>query len=396
MPGLLHDLATALFGPDRPPPPATRPRSRWRDRLIPVWVLGFVWLTVQHTVVYIGTSGLGPLFGGIIGGLMVVPLAVAMRRPLWAWRLALVVMALDQVLRGPDEGPKWYDVQLLAGLAVLAMVAARYRPGVSVWVGGVSTLPFVAGDVESAALLVLLVLLLGDQIRRRRDSQSALAVQAEISELANARRAVLEERTRIAREMHDVVAHHMSMIAVRAETAPFRLSEVPEPVRAELVDIAVAARAAMSDMRRLLSVLRSEEAAPRAPQPGLPDLPALLAQAGGSGMTISASGVESPPDVPEPVGLAAYRIAQESLANAGRHAPGQPVNLCLVAGDRALVVEVRNDLPAGPTTSVGTGHGTTGMRERAQLLGGTLIAGPDGAGGYRVRAELPYGAEGAT
>ena len=200
---------------------------------------------------------------------------------------------------------------------------------------------------------------------------------------------MLEERARIAREMHDVVAHHMSMIAVRAETAPYRLTGLPEPAREELAVIAVAARAALSDMRRLLGALRSEDGtAPTAPQPGLAEVPALVETARAAGLDVT---FEWPDlgDVPETVGLAAYRILQEALANAARHAPDGPVTVAGRGFADRLELEVRNKR-TGADVGPGGGHGLIGMRERAELLGGELTAGPDRFD-FVVAARLPFG-----
>jgi signal transduction histidine kinase len=185
----------------------------------------------------------------------------------------------------------------------------------------------------------------------------------------------------------------MSMIAVQAETAPYRVADLSEPARAELATIANAARSALTDMRRLLGVLRAEsESAPREPQPGLAELPALVATAQRAGVPVTFDTPQSLAGVPEPVGLAAYRIAQEALANAARHAPGGPVKVLVGADSTRLVLTVGNGPPSTGTgpAQAGTGHGLMGMRERAALLGGTLSAGPDQMGGYRVVAVLPY------
>jgi signal transduction histidine kinase len=189
-----------------------------------------------------------------------------------------------------------------------------------------------------------------------------------------------------------VVAHHMSMIAVQAETAPYRLDELPPSARDELATIATAARAALVDMRRLLGVLRAEDdETPRAPQPGLAELPGLVATARRAGVSVTCADLGGIAGVREAVGLAAYRIVQEALANAARHAPGGPVHIDgRVIGDR-LELSVAN----GPGTAAtgrpagGLGHGLMGMRERAELLGGTLVAGPTPDGGYRVVAAMP-------
>jgi signal transduction histidine kinase len=191
------------------------------------------------------------------------------------------------------------------------------------------------------------------------------------------------------------VAHHMSMIAVQAETAPYRVPDLPGPAREELAGIATSARSALADMRRLLGVLRADdEEALREPQPGLAELPTLVETARRAGMQVTHAGNDLGA-VPEPVGLAAYRIAQEALANAARHAPGAEVHLSVRAVPDRLELTVHNGAPTGNAPAVpGQGHGLVGMRERAELLGGDLSAGPDDHGGYLVEITLPYAAEG--
>ena len=161
-----------------------------------------------------------------------------------------------------------------------------------------------------------IVVLVGDQVRRRRRAQRDLRSAEE-------RSAVLSERTRIARELHDVVAHHMSMIAVRAETAQYRLGDIGEPVRDEFGQISDAAREGLVEMRRILGVLRSDnQETLTAPQPGLSDLADLVETARAAGATLTLETLEDPDGVPPAVELTAYRIVQEALSNAGRHAPG--------------------------------------------------------------------------
>jgi signal transduction histidine kinase len=191
--------------------------------------------------------------------------------------------------------------------------------------------------------------------------------------------------------MHDVVAHHMSMIAVRAETAPFRVPGMPPEAQTEMASIAAAARDALTDMRRLLGVLRSEqEESLTAPQPGLADVDALVekARAAGLDVVLDLNGLEG---VPPTVGLAAYRIVQEALANAARHAPDGPVTVKARGSADRVVLMVSNPLPREPRSGSG-GHGLAGMRERATLLGGTLSAGPV-EGEFVVAAILPTGQE---
>jgi signal transduction histidine kinase len=186
----------------------------------------------------------------------------------------------------------------------------------------------------------------------------------------------------------------MSLMAIRAESAPHRLGALPEPVRAEFGALSGSAREALADMRRLLSVLRSDQPAAYAPQPGLEDLPGLIGTARQAGMTVELSASRALDQVPPGVGLCAYRIAQEALSNAGRHAAGAPVAVSLDHDADTITLQVTS----GPGISAGQranshrpGHGLAGMRERAELLGGSLSAGPAPGGGFVVSAVLPLG-----
>ena len=325
----------------------------------------------------------------------VLPVALTFRLPVLAWRIAFLLTFLGSMQAGPGEPWPWNTVQVIGFLLVLGRLGGTQESGLTAWATALSLVPVFVYSPEAnawgAAVLLVAIAALGDIVSRRRRTLSLLAEKEELTELERARRAVLEERARIAREMHDVVAHHMSMIAVRAETAPYRVDGLPESARAELATIATAARTALTDMRRLLGVLRSGEDdgdAPRAPQPGFAQIDDLVAtaRAAGVNVTVSYAGV---PAVPETVGLAAYRIVQEALANAARHAPDGPVTLEARGSDGRLTVTVRNRL-AGPVPAGAGGHGLAGMRERATLLGGTLTAGPHG-GDFVVHAVLPLG-----
>jgi signal transduction histidine kinase len=323
----------------------------------------------------------------------VLPVAVSYRRPILAWRLAFVMMFVGVINVAPAEPWPWNTVQIFGFLVILGRLAATQDSSITAWATLASLGPVFLfaepGNAWGAAVLLVAIAALGDIASRRRRTRLLLAEQEELNELERAKRAVLEERARIAREMHDVVAHHMSMIAVRAETAPYRVPDLPDSARAELATIAGAARSALTDMRRLLGALRSENGeAPTAPQPGLDDLGDLVATAKAAGVdvTLTLDGLAA---VPETVGLAAYRIVQEALANAARHAPGSPVTVDGRGHPDRLELTVRNRR-TGPTTS-SDGHGLIGMRERAALLGGSLTAEPDRSD-FVVRATLPFGA----
>ena len=208
------------------------------------------------------------------------------------------------------------------------------------------------------------------------------------------------ERARISRELHDVVAHHISMIAVQAETARLTTPGMPAAGAQRLSAIGDTARSALTEMRRLLGVLREdtgEEPVKRQPQPGLSQLNALLDEArdaSGAGTRLILSGWLTALD--PGVELAAYRIIQEALTNSRRHAPGAAVDVELRFGDQELYLRIRDNGPgpAAATSGVqaGGGHGLTGMRERAVAVGGTLRTGFAAGGGFVVEARLPAAA----
>ncbi|MEV1113701.1 sensor histidine kinase [Actinosynnema sp. NPDC049800] len=206
------------------------------------------------------------------------------------------------------------------------------------------------------------------------------------------------ERARIARELHDVVAHHISMIAVQAETARLTTPGMPAAGAQRLAEIGDTARAGLTEMRRLLGVLRSdapEEVADRRPQPGLPQLNELLddvRDTSGAGARLIVSGTPGPLD--PGVELAAYRIVQEALTNARRHAPGAAVDVELHYTEEALRLRIRDNGPGPRGAAPSGGHGLTGMRERAAAVGGRLHTGTTAVGGFLVEASLPTGAAG--
>ncbi|WP_435207541.1 sensor histidine kinase [Micromonospora sp. bgisy143] len=391
----LGALGQTLWGRDAP---SDRPlRTRWprlARALTPIGLLaalGFFWITLSVELDLELPTPVAVLFAAMT----TAPLLALPRRPLLAWRLTVLALLVCTFNAPSDLPGPWTPPLALGSVAVVAVAAARVDRPVLAWLVAITAIPVLTlvRPENRAAVLALLgaLAIVGDLIRRNRLSRRALAAQTELSEREKERRAVLEERTRIARELHDVVAHHMSLIAVQAETAPYRLDDVPAPAAAEFAAIAGSARDALTDMRRLLGVLRSEASGPQTtPQPDLADLGAMVDAARRAGLAVTLDADPSPP-VPAPVGLAAYRIVQEGLANAARHAPGAAVRVTVRAGPAGLGVRVDNSPPdAPPTADGGPGHGLTGMRERATSLGGTFTAGPLPDGGYAVAAELPY------
>jgi signal transduction histidine kinase len=300
-----------------------------------------------------------------------------------------------------------FQVLVVGGLC--AQVVVAYRAGRSEgWLAAVCAVPFTVlamtgvTGVELRVMVVLLAALtpaaavLGSAQRR---SSMAAAVSSEAAAGTVFEYVARGERARIARELHDVVAHHISMVAVQAETARLTTPGMPELGARRLLEIGDMARAGLTEMRRLLGVLRedAEDAEPvvrRQPQPGLAQVNELIDEArnaSGVGVRFIVSG---PVVALDPgVELAAYRIVQEALTNARRHASGAAVDVELCFGGAALRLRIRDDGPGEGLGSSGMpGHGLLGMRERAQAAGGELRAGPAAGGGFMVDAAFPMSA----
>jgi signal transduction histidine kinase len=243
---------------------------------------------------------------------------------------------------------------------------------------------------------------LGVAMRNRRAATEAVVRQADDraeAERQSAARMLAEERLRIAQELHDVVAHSMSVIAVQAGVGAHVLDDRPEQARAVLDNISATSRGTLAEMRRLLGVLRDEDGArSHVPAPGLADLPRLVSEVQAAGVPATLHVVGETGDVPAGVGMSAYRVVQEALTNVIKHA-GQPsrVDVTVRREDGSVAVEVLDDgrglaaaRPEGPAAD-GSGHGLIGMRERVEVWGGELLAGAAPGGGFRVCARLPYG-----
>ena len=257
--------------------------------------------------------------------------------------------------------------------------------------------------------VVVLTWAVADQVRaarerralqRESESHAAEAAAHQQAERAAVSRAdALADRQRIAREMHDVVAHGLSVMIVQADGARFAAASDPDAATAALATIAATGRSSLAEMRRLLGVLRDEESAsPDAPQPGLADIETLVAglTAGGRTVHLRLHG-ELPPGPSGPgseegaaTGLTAYRIVQEALTNVMKHAGDDATAwVTVTVHPGRVVVEVVDDGLGGPVDPGAQGHGLRGMAERVDMLGGTLVAGPDPRGGFRVVATLP-------
>ncbi|WP_051819203.1 sensor histidine kinase [Streptomyces sp. NRRL S-920] len=201
-----------------------------------------------------------------------------------------------------------------------------------------------------------------------------------------------EERLRMARELHDVLAHSISVINVQAGMGLALLDSDPEQARTALTTIKAASKEALGEVRQVLDTLRAPGEAPRAPAPGLDRLPELVDQAGSAGLTVDVTTQGAPAKLPPGTDLAAFRIVQEALTNVVRHSGSRHARVLVRHEKAALVLRVDDDGPATGADAGGSGNGLAGMRERAAALGGTIEAGPRQDDGFRVTAVLPLAA----
>ncbi|WP_217209927.1 sensor histidine kinase [Streptomyces sp. AC550_RSS872] len=351
----------------------------------------------------------------------------ALRRPVPAWWLSMaatVIGALtvrQRLLSGDaqDFTWPWTSAGLIAHLLVLLLLTLRVPTRVSAEALALSVLVTYVlqgmlgapGNVRTGVLAICLftvAVVLGMALRGRREARAELGRQTTITAEERARRTVLEERSRIARELHDVVAHHMSVISIQAQVAPHLAENPSEELKENLAGIRQNAVDALTELRRVLGVLRSENpetpadpyglgepgtgAAPDAPLPMLDRLDALIDNTRAAGLDVSTDIRGEAPPYPTGVELSAYRIIQEALSNALRHAPGSEVRVEVSHDFHGLHLGVVNSRPQRPVPpSQGAGHGLLGMRERASMLGGHLTAAPTQQGGFAVSAFLPRG-----
>ncbi|HEY0487769.1 MAG TPA: sensor histidine kinase [Mycobacteriales bacterium] len=285
---------------------------------------------------------------------------------------------------------------IVAGLAialVTTVLGGRRR-----WAWGVSAAGLAAAAVAAALGLVpwvhvtvalawlLVVLLAADQVRYRRERAAA---QRE-ARREEARRVADEERLALARDLHDVLAHSLSVINVQAGVALHLIDDDPGQVRSALAAIKQTSRDALAEVRQTVGALRAGgEVAPRAPAPGLADLDQLLATTTAAGLRAEADVRGAPRPLPAAVDLAAYRVVQEALTNVARHSASDWAEVRVTYAGGGVRVEVTDDGPPRPAAHAGAGHGLLGMRERASSLGGTVSSGPRPGGGYGVTAWFP-------
>lgn len=304
----------------------------------------------------------------------------------WAWWLALLAIAVVCAYDGWRRAvvPFVLAVGIGAGYCVTGIYAllpvGPVTPGRDAWI------TFVLYVVYSVAVLAT-----SAAVGASRRARARTAAAARASDQAFAVETVAVERARIAHDLHDVVAHHISLVAVRAESAPYVHPSIDAESRVVLAEIADDARHALGELRQVLAVLQRTESADRAPQPGAGDVVALVDAARSAGQQVTVVG--DVPDLPPTQGLVLYRAVQESLTNARRHAPGQPVTLALGTGaaSSGTVVTARlSNLLVPRTSPAAPGRGLLGMRERVESIGGSLTAGEQD-GVFVVDLTLPVG-----
>ncbi|WP_105973092.1 sensor histidine kinase [Streptomyces geranii] len=355
--------------------------------------------------------------GGLIEPLLISvftlgPILLTLVRPVGAFWFSLVSIPVVSVLGqnwGGDYGSGNYPFQppsFLAHLVVLTVVAARTRPRTAAWMWALTAVYAMGAEslfgnryFNSNAVpflfLAALSLLAVSLLLVRRAAEQEVTAQLTVTAHERSKRTLLEERTTIARELHDVVAHHMSVVAIQAEAAPYRVENPPEELTKAFATIRENAVAALTELRRVLGVVRAEDyEAPDAPQPTLADLDALLANVREAGLSVEKVVTGAVRELPQGVELSAYRIVQEALSNTLRHAPGAGarVEIGYVLGGLGLRI-VNGSVPevsfVKQTPTEGAGHGLTGMRERVSMLGGEMTTAPTADGGYEVTVFLP-------
>ncbi|MEV5974601.1 histidine kinase [Streptomyces sp. NPDC051921] len=358
-------------------------------------------------VFFLGFERARDAIGPVVFVYSVVPAAVVLFtlfRPVLAFWASLVSTPFIAYLSDSYDGWPWAPNSFAAHLVVLVVVALRTRPRTAGWMWLVTAgyalfvSVFLSGpsfDNDALPLLftagVLLLLVTTFQVRR--DAARQVTAEQSVTAVERSKRTLLEERTTIARELHDVVAHHMSVVAIQAEAAPYRVENPPPELEQAFVTIRENAVAALTELRRILGVVRAEDyEAPDAPQPTLADLDGLVANVREAGLGVEMTVTGAVRELPPGVELSAYRIVQEALSNVLRHAPGAAAKVEVSHVLGGLGIRVVNGPARGLVKpSPGAGHGITGMRERVTMLGGEMTAESTADGGYEVAVFVPVG-----
>lgn len=342
-----------------------------------------------------------PPIAYVLAALCVLPLALRRRRPV---EVLVAVSAAAALFELAHFRPAMTIAGPLIALYTVGSLLERRRllpwAALSVAIVTAASLPALSNtmfwpDLVRTAAVLLFAVAVGDATRNRRAYVREVeqrAADAERTRDEEARRRVDEERLRIARELHDITAHSLSIVAVQSGAALHVLDDQPAEARKALVAIRETSRDSLAELRAMLGVLRGSEASggdvPLSPTPGLARIAELVAPVTEAGIEVTVLSEPGPEPLPAIVDASAYRIVQEALTNVLRHAGGAHVSLEVRRDGDTLVIVVEDD-GAGETAPADEGHGIAGMRERAHALGGTFTAGPRAGGGWAVRAMLP-------
>jgi len=339
-----------------------------------------------------------PVLAALAALFTTAPIALRRYRPLPV--LAVTVTAETLLLIFSTDSPVPVGV-IVALYTVAAYCERRVSIRAAAWVAVPITVGVAvnngphAGRVIPELAVFAIAWVIGDNLRTRRAYLAELEARAarlEREREEKADRAVAEERARIARELHDVIAHNVSVMVVQAAAGEEVFDEDPERARESLSAVASTGRAALTELRRLLGIIRSEEdrGADFAPQPGIEYVGELVRQVNDAGLPVELSVIGEPRALPEGVGLCAYRIVQEALTNTLKHADASGARVNVRYAADALELQVVDDGRSRSQVNGETGgHGLIGMRERVALFGGELTASPRAGDGYEVRARLP-------
>ncbi|MEU8758655.1 histidine kinase [Streptomyces sp. NPDC048659] len=356
---------------------------------------------------YVAGGGGYGLRGMLFSGLPAATVLLTLVRPVFAFWVSLASTPFLAYAGFSGMWP-WEPNSLAGHLVVLTVVAMRTRPrtAAGMWLitagyAFFATFLFGLGRTNDAPQLLFfsaLVLLAVSLRQVRREAAEEVTAQQSVTAVERSRRTLLEERTTIARELHDVVAHHMSVVAIQAEAAPYRVENPPPELEKAFATIRENAVAALTELRRVLGVVRAEDyEAPDAPQPTLADLDGLVGNVREAGLDVTLTVVGAVRELPQGVELSAYRIAQEALSNVLRHAPGAAAKVEVSHVLGGIGLRIANGPARGLVKpSPGAGHGITGMRERVAMLNGEMTAEPTDEGGYAVTAYIPVPREEAA
>ncbi|HEY5099478.1 MAG TPA: histidine kinase [Gaiellaceae bacterium] len=378
--------------------------DRWGDGAVALTFAGWTQLDLwEHAPATMHVVGGRGVFAVLLL-LVTLPLAVRRRTPAATLLTAAGALVLVATLVSHTQG---IPVEIfLALLLAFYSVGAHCHDRRSAFVGAGALAAIAAADLArpgvfsasgsrpSALLAFAIAWLVGRDLRRRRQRVADLEDRAERLEHEReekAQLAVAEERGRIARELHDVIAHGVSVIVVQAQAGPHLVAD-PQRVVDVFRAIESSGRDALVELRRLLGILRSgDEQLAIGPQPGLGSLQSLVEHLRVSGLPVELRIEGEPAHLPAGIDLSAYRIVQEALTNVVKHAQDAAAEVVIRYEPRALELVVVDDGHGGATSRNGSGHGLIGMRERVALYGGTLETGKRDRGGYAVRARLPFG-----